>query len=410
MSGKQASVLLMAIITTVCMIIMTFGEFALGQLGQTFTDEYGIPISTIGMLSAVMFASSGLAALPIGWLVDKFPARRLIPFVLVFAAVSFSLFTAAQSAWVLFVVCGLIGVGMAASIPLTNRAIVQYMPRDEFPRVVGWRSIGPQAGAVLSGIAFGGLSGLVEWRLIVFFIAALMVAFAIWVSLILKRRTDYSAPTLVKTAGGTAATAHGVPEKSRPIVWWLLPYGLFSGGVIASLGAYIPLFAIDEIGMTGSAAALALSVVAGASVVARFLWIRLLKDRDPVKILMLAGLCGAVTPLLLVVSPGLGQTMFWIAAVLVGATSLGAIPLTQIVLIQCANPQKIGTVTAWNNIATSIGLTVQPWLISIFINHVGFAQSWIVMAIGGFASFLVMVAFMMVQRWRGQNFGMSRFS
>lgn len=396
----QPSVLLIIAITTIVAIITTFGEFTLGQLAPVFQTEFGVSTSTVGVLASILFAASGIGALPVGFIVDRFSPRVVTVYVVALAAIALSMFMFVTTELGLIFTCASIGAVMAASTPLTNRLIMTYVARNKYARVTGWKSVGPQAGAVLAGLAFGGFSGLVSWRTIVLTVALLMLGFAAWSFWRLRQHSELQSPN---TQGSPRTLARASPtRKTRAIVWWLLPYAFFSGGVIASIGAFIPLFATQEVGLSIALGAFSVSLIAAVSVVSRFIWLHYLTSQNTVRMLIAAGLLTAVTSVLLVISAGAQEWVFWAAGVLVGATALGSTPVAQVVLLQNTSPARIGMISAWNGIAMSAGLTFQPWFISVMIPIVGFPKSWLVLTGCGLAAGSVMLIFALVRRLRGR--------
>lgn len=400
----RASTLTLVVLTLSIAVISTFGEFAPGQLGHRFHEELGMPISLVGVLTSIVFAASGVGSIPAGWIADRVSPRILSPIQLVIAAVAFGSFAFVHTQAGLIATSIAIGLGMSFMNPIANRIITLYAPRSAFARIMGWKSVGPQLGGVFAGLMLGGVTGIFDWRPVVLTLAILMALPAIWAGVVLHRSSEYTAPVEVAEGGegdsGSVEDDDPAPEKTRPIVWWLLPYLVFSAGVVGSIGAYLPLYATLEIGLSTAVGGASVSIIAAVSVVMRFVWIRFLNRRNAVPLLVLGGVLTMLSSLVLVIAPLFGPWVFWLGVVLVGACAMGATPIPQIVLLQNANPARIGMVSAWSTLASMVGFTAQPWLLSILLERVGFSAAWLAVTFCGLGAALTITLYALVQRRR----------
>lgn len=375
---KSASLLLVAFLCTVLGIIATAGEFALGILAPTFENEIGTPATMIGLLMSAMFIASALVSLPAGWIADRYSPPTLALLQVAISASAFGSYALAHNTAAVFVTSTLVGAAMAISGPLTNRIIVMYLPSSKQAHAVGWKSLGPQSAALILGITFAITGKLVYWRVTVVVIAFVMFAFALWAYPVLKRR---SLVFDTRVEGINTTPAHiGGSARANPIAWWLIPYSFFSIGVVSSVGAYLIYFATTEVSLSFSTASIASSAVAGISLGARAIWLRLLGPSNAVRLLITASVLTAMAASLLALSPTLGPFSFWFAALALGVCGLGATPLPQVVLLRNTDPRHIGTMSSWIGVGTFTGLTSQPFLMSLAIDTVGIKNSWYIVA------------------------------
>ncbi|NJC63140.1 MFS transporter [Planosporangium flavigriseum] len=381
--------MIVTVIATGIMIIACFAEYALGTLGPVLGKEMGISTSFVGILTSVMFASAGVASLPTGWVVDRFSASVLVLIQILLSTVAFAALAFLETSRAFLVVVVITGLIMAMSNPLTNRLVRVHLPAALHVRSVGWKSMGPQMAALLAGIVYGLSAHGISWRALTLVIAVGMAAFGV-LSFVLIRR-----PVMPETDCPSAAAADepDLPQETRPIVWWLVPFGFFSGGAIASIGAYIPLYAYQDLRMSFVQASAAGAVIALASIVGRVLWLRFLTyDNGPV-LLIKASVSSAVAVALLAVSVGLHPVVFWTAVVLTGATALVMAPLTQIIVVRNASARHIGVASAWVGIGLYAGFAFQPWLVASLIDTVGLAYSWYAVSASGMIAALIMAAY-----------------
>ncbi|MDR5699459.1 MFS transporter [Agromyces aerolatus] len=399
-------------------VVGTIGEFVLGQLGWAFNAELGVPVAAIGSLASAMFIAAGIASPASGWLVDHVAPKVLLPVQAALAIAAFASFALARNEMDLLLVCIAVGVCMTIGLPLTNRMIALYLPARQHAVAVGWKSLGVQLSAVLVGLSFGGLAEVIEWRTIIWLWVGVSVAMTVCGGWYLARtpRLDRAAGAAgaadatagaggVDGAGGAVEPASPsapapVPaprDRHHPVVWWLLPISFFFIGAFSSLGAYLPSFAIDQLGLGVGVAGLGMVVAATTSVVSRFVWLRLMRNVHGMTLLAAAGVLTAIGGAMLMVSPAIGEWFFWTAVVVLGAVALGSFPVGAVLLIQYANVAKIGAISAWSGLAGFAGLAVQPLFQSLLIEEGGLTAGWLVVVAGGLLTTLTVGVYFVVQ-------------
>lgn len=439
---KRATALFIVIISGGIMIWATFGQYALGVLGWAFEEELEVSASMIGILTAIMFGASGVASFFVGMIADRFDIAWLTLLQIVLAAIVFGIFAFVESQAMLIVACILIGAIMALCNPLSNRVVSMYLPQTSHAVVISWKSIGPQLGALFAGVAFGGIAEIFYWRHIVIFLVLIMAAFGVYCFFALRRRalfdpipapvspeareeleadleTDLDSGIAVNDAVGAHAAGNAsapavtnstattntqmdeavvaaVEDRTLPIAWWLIPFAFFSGGAIASIGAYIPLYASQTMGMTLTAAGIAAAVIAGVSILARFLWVALLRVFDYVTVFILAGITATLSTIVLAIAPQFGDVVFWLAIIATGATALGAAPVLQIVLVQSASRKQVGFISAMVGVGLYAGFAFQPLGLAYIIDNVGFDISWYFMAGSALVATFIIIAYAMI--------------
>lgn len=402
------------------MIWATFGQYALGVLGWAFEEELKVSTSMIGILTAIMFGASGVASFFVGMIADRLDVAWLTVMQIVLAAIVFGIFAFVESQLMLVIACILIGAIMAMCNPLSNRVVAMYLPPTAHAVAISWKSIGPQLGALFAGVAFGGIAEIFYWRHIVIILVLAMAAFGVWAFFALRARAVFDpipAPVSPETREEIAELAEEsdgsdmsavvaeqldeqvvdvVEDRTQPIAWWLIPFAFFSGGAIASIGAYIPLYASQTMNMSLTAAGIAAAVIAGVSILARFLWVALMRVFDFVIIFVLAGITATLSTVLLALAPQFGEVVFWIAIIATGATALGAAPVLQIVLVQSSSRKQVGFISAMVGVGLYAGFAFQPLGLAYIIDNIGFDVSWYFMAASAFISMLLIVVYAMV--------------
>ncbi len=399
LAAHHASTLLIIVVAGGAMIVATFGEYALGVLGPTFDRELGVSTSMIGVLTAIMFGTSGVFSFFIGSMVDRLHPAKLSFWLIVLAGAVFVSFSFVDSEPGLMLACVLVGAVMSICNPLSNKLISAYLPPSAHATAISWKSLGPQLGALFAGFAFGGMAEIFNWRLIIVSLSVVMVLFGFFCWFSLRHAEFYRPLGIAGAEVDNTRRANGIIEedkKTEPIAWWLIAWSFFFGGAISSVGAYIPAYADRAMGMPLALAGAAGALIAAVSVVARFVWVYFLRFTDFVSVLVLAGVSSALATVVLALAPNLGPVAFWVSIVLVGGTALGASPAVQIILMGATNPKQIGFVTAMNGVGNYAGFTFQPLAIGFIMDHYGFALSWYFMAGSALVAALVVVVYALV--------------
>lgn len=397
-------------------IVAHFGEFTVGVLGPAFERDLGAPPSQLGALVALMFVCSALGAIPSGFLADKIDARKLILVQVTLASLAFGSLAVALQAGHLFISVALVGFAISLNVPMTNRLVVDFVPREQQSTAVAWKSMGLQFSGLLTGLTFGLTEPFSPWRTTVIVVMVIMLLFGVvahllyrgaerlesnWEPHVRSGEADagagaggvihpaagdaVAAPTATAAAAASATTAAAAqPPISRrqkiaePIVWWMLPYSLLTIGAFTAVGTYMVFYATTEVGVSVAAAANASGIAAGVSLLARFAWVRWLTERNEVLMLFLTAFVSALAIVFLALTPALGPTGFWIAALTVGATVLAVAPVRQVIQLRNTHPRYIGRVSSLVGVTSAISLAGMPFLIAQFIDALGLQATWFI--------------------------------
>ena len=401
-------------------IAATFGEFAVGVLAPAFERELHAEPSQLGLLMAVMFTANAVIAIPAGVLADRVDPRKTILMQVVICALAFGSIALVTEASQLFISAAAIGAIMSLNPSMTNRIVVDFVPVQHRAMAVAWKSVGLQVSGLLVGLTFGLTESFSHWRTTTVGVVVLLIAMGLLMHLRFRRAEPLrmrpvatvteavdraeaggsaasSVPSLVETNGSapadassatssssrseaaSASTISAKPARERiaePIVWWLIPYCLFTTGAFTCVAAYLVLYGTTEVGVSPAAAASASGIAAGISIAARFIWVKWLTRKNEALMLGIAAFSSAVSISVLAISPYFGEAGFWFATVLIGLTLMGSSPIQHVVLVQNANPRYIGRVSSAVGIAISLSLAGMPFVIAFFIDGLGLRATW----------------------------------
>ncbi len=374
-------------------VVTHFGEFAVGVLGSAFTEDLGAEPSQLGFLIALMFACSALGAIPSGFLADRIDPRRLILIQVTFASLAFGSFALALQAGQLFLSVALVGFAISLNGPMTNRLVIDFVPLRSQRTAVAWKSMGLQTSGLLTGLTFGLTEPFSPWRTTIMVTVVLMLLLGLAAHLRFRtarplehdwhgRSSGAETPASTGAdAESTVSAVSGPPAResiAEPLIWWMVPYALFTVGAFTAIGTYMVLYATDEVGITAATAANASGIAAGISILARFVWVRWLTERNEVFMLILTALTGAIAVALLAVSPWFGPWMFWVSVAAMGGTVLGTSPVRQVIMLRNTNPRYIGRVSSIIQVASAASLAGMPFLIAQFVNTLGMQPTWFI--------------------------------
>ncbi len=384
--GISSPTLLIALAVTLTMLVATFPEYALGTVVPFVERDGPLNARTVGIYTSVMFLPAGTISVITGNLVDRYPVIPLNVFL--FLAVGCVMIgLPALSTGTHFILFSIVAGGfLALSNPLTNRIIRANVPFQNRPWVVGWKSIGPQLGALVAGLVYA-FSGS-AWREASYGSALIFFAMAAVFGAFLGRLLtgDATAPAAAATGDATI----GLPESS--VVYWLVLFSFFSSGAIDTVGAYVPVYAHEILGFSPDAAAMAAVVAAVATIVGRAIWVGACRRFLAIRLLIVASLLASVSSIGLMVAPFVHELVFWFSLTAMGLTALGMAPLVQVIVIEAVDLSRIGRASALIGVGMYGGFAAQPVFMLEIMKIVGFANSWGVLA----ASNLVGVAVLLL--------------
>ncbi len=185
-----------------------FYLLALPPLFPILKDEFGVGYAALGMLMTVINVGTGLAQRPVGFLVDRFGAARILIAGQTTLALAFVLagFTSSYQALLLLML--LAGLGNAVLHPADYAIMSVAVEPRRLGRAFSLHTFAGHLGWAVAPVTMIALAGLLGWRtaLVAVGAAGLVVSFA----LVLGRRF------LDDGAGNRGARAADGPAPARP--------------------------------------------------------------------------------------------------------------------------------------------------------------------------------------------------
>lgn len=329
----------------------TFAVF-LKPVADHFAWSREAASSAFGMLTLLAAGSAPF----LGYLLDRFGARRVIvPALALSGCAVASLWAMTSALWHLRLVFAVLGVATMGASPIASSRAV-----------FGWFDAlrGRALGLMLTGAAISGIvtppvaQALIRafgWRAawLAFGLSTLLFALPAIV-LFVRDRT----PSPGKSTAGVFAVPVGVALRTR--VFWTLIAVVFAG-TIATSGAFVHMVALlADRGVPGSAAALAVSALGAASLLARILTGWLLDRFDARRVSMALLMVAAGGVFLLARAHSLGAGV--LAAACIGFGAGGEVDVTPYLLSRHFGLRSLSTLygfnwTAWG-VAGALGAVI----------------------------------------------------
>jgi predicted MFS family arabinose efflux permease len=295
------------------MAASTILQFLFGVLAPFLIDEFGISRSQLGLLTTAAFVVGGLVSPSAGGLVDRIGGRRVFIASMVLMAAAISGMAAAPSfVWVMLG-AALAGFTLASCNPTTNKLISAHIAVGERGVIMGVKQAGVQFGAFAVGFTIPTAADWWGWRSAMAMTTVLPLACAVAVLLLVPHDRREQLDDRPRAE---------VPRLT-PLVGWMAGYAFLMGGGVAIVGAYLPLYAREEVGLSVGTAGMLAGVIGLIGIVSRIAWgwgTERLGDYPLA--LGILGIGAVVATLAALLAPDVGQWMIWGAAVLFGLTAI----------------------------------------------------------------------------------------
>ena len=239
---------------TASIVFLTGGTFFYGfsALFNPIEDEFGWSRASVSFAYSLRSEVGGLAALAVGFLVDRFGSRRLMVIGVVLVAIGFMLLSRIHSLPAFYGAVIVIAIGMSATGGPVGMVAIAHWFRRKRGRALALMT----AGAGTSGVMVLVLEGLIQsfgWRDAVFLMGVVQLAVCVPLALTIRNkpadlglmpdgdpvvRADGSAAVAVAAEGLTAVQAIKLPS------FWLMAMAvmLTNLGMIAVIVHQIPYF------------------------------------------------------------------------------------------------------------------------------------------------------------------------
>lgn len=361
---------------------------AIGVLGPLLIEDLGVSRASLGIVASLVPLTGAATAPFSGALVDRFGGRRLSMLLFSSSGAGLALFAISPHVLLLGLSAIIAGVAMGTGNPTTNALIATHIARGRQGVIVGVKQTGVQLAAVLVSACVPVLAVWFDWRTAATAVIGLVVILAVCVRLWIP------ADAHSRMAGGPQ-TPTATSSRWEP-TWWLAGYAFLLGAGSAAIVTYIPLFAVETVGFSVPQAGLVATLVAAAAAAARIGWARLAERlKRTTEILIVIAVLSAVGHMLMLFV-GTSAFILWVAALLLGASSIAWNGVAMLHVVGNAPAGTAGRVTGRIQFAFTFGMFFSPIVFGVTLDSLGgYTIPWVLMALICLAGAVLV--------WRGRS-------
>ena len=334
-------------------------------------DEFALDYTRSGLLLSAFSLATGLGQLPGGWLADRI-GRRLLVSVGIVGVALVGILVGLSSTYMMMifflVLMGLASGGYHPSAPPMLSASVGPTDRG---KALGFHMIGGSASFFLVPLIAAAISAAWGWRASFIVLAIPAIVFGLVLYLLLGWR-----PVVVKAAAkpdGSNIEMTPAPSNMRRLIAFIV-LTTFTAALGFSTISFLPLFMVDNFGISREAAAASLSLIFSAGFWAGPLG-GYVSDRwgQVPLVLAMCFLGGPVIYLLNVLPYGLG---FGALLITMGMTAYVRMPASEAYLVDNTSERRRSTVLGVYYFGTMEGSGVTTPIVGYLIDHFGFYTSF----------------------------------
>jgi MFS family permease len=217
-----------------------FFQLVLPPLFPFLVDVFGVTYQTLGLLTAVFYAVSGVAQTAAGFLVDRIGARRVLLGGLALISGSTALMGLAPSIWLLFPLAMLAGLGNSVFHPADFAILNARVGSSRLGRAYSFHGIAGNIGWALAPVASVGLAALVGWRFALVALGCIGLAVTLFLAARGELREPEAAQARPDEAGATPLADTLRLFMQTPIVMCFCYFLLLSASMVGLQAFEIP--------------------------------------------------------------------------------------------------------------------------------------------------------------------------
>lgn len=163
-------------------------------IGDRIRTELSLDAGVLGLVGAAYFLAFGLAQLPVGVALDRFGPRRVQTSLLMIAALGAVIFGLGEDANTLIIGRAMIGLGCAAGLMGSFKAITLWFPQARWPLVNGCLLGMGGLGALVATAPVEALLGIITWHELFFWVAGATVLSALLIFFVVPEKPGSTDP------------------------------------------------------------------------------------------------------------------------------------------------------------------------------------------------------------------------
>jgi len=377
--GSAALVALLAVATASA----TFFQGGLAVLAADVIESLDMSRARLGFAFAVFSLTGGVLSPMLGRFADRAVVRVLMALFLLAATGLLVAAAATSFAWIVFAAF-LGGLALGAGNPVTNKLVLQGISTARRGLALGIKQAGPPLALFMAGIVLPPLAGVVGWRW------ALAIAASVPLAGLVATRFIVESPEAIEPG---PSESERPPGSDQSAAGWLTAIGFAVAAGAGAIIGFLPLYSIEELGLSAAAAGWLAAIVGFTGIIARVAWgaaaPRFSHPIVPLTILAVASLAAS----LLILASNEVVGLIWLAAAATGSSMLGWHSVAWLALLSSVAASGVGRSTGLVQVGSSIGFATGPPLVGTIIDTTGsYTIAWtVVSAIFALALLLTLV-------------------
>lgn len=347
-------------------------QYTLGVVAPLLIDELAVGEAQLGVLASMLYVSAAVVARFAGRRIDRVSGRLTLALLFSTASAALMLMAGSQTWKGLLAAVLMAGVAIGANNLATNRLIAVHVPGGRRGIVIGVKQIGVKLAHIAAGAAVPVLVLAFGWRQGLLLLAAVIgVAAAL------------SLPAVPRHQSATSSEA---PADTRPAsdlddrVRWLRYYAVFMGVGMSAITTYLPLHAVQNVGLSLVEGGLVVTLLGATAVVARLIWATVAEHgQQPATVLALMGMGGGLSLAAIAIAPSAGPWLLWLGAATAGATAGSWNVVAHLTVVSEIEPGRAAAATGLVQATFLLGLACGAPLFGILVEATGsFQPAWLV--------------------------------
>jgi ACS family hexuronate transporter-like MFS transporter len=341
--------------------------------------ELNLSQTQVGFITAAFMASGVFTAFPGGWLTDFWGVRRLVIICLAGAVLPSLGFSLMNSLWTGVVLALLVGTATGPIFPATSRAVMEWLPQKRRGLGMGIKQVGPPLSSGVAALLFPAIAMATSWRISILAVGG-FVAFVAILTVAFYRDKPSSG---IKAPRVNAKELLGM-ARDRALMVPALWATIFVGIQFAVISYFI-LFLVNQVGLSKVGAGSYLTIIMAVSIVGRVAWGAISDTILGGRRLMVLGILGASTVLVLValafIDEGVSTVFLVAVAVGVGLTVVAWMGIYTVLIGELAGVRRSGSAIGGAQVFMRAGMTTFPPAFGYMADASGsYALGWLVMA------------------------------
>jgi MFS family permease len=337
--------------------------FAPAVLAPAASVDIGVPATMVGIVTALIYLASAMAAPAAGARVPRVGAVRMTQFGLLLAGAGLALSVIAHP--LMIVVAALvIGLGYGPSTPSGSALLAEHTPPRFRNIIMSVRQTGVPLGGALAGFAIPWLITTGGWRMAVLVCAGACALIALALQPLRAKLDQPSARASAAHAGLLDALRLLISHAELRRISFT---AFLFGGVQLSFASYLVVFLVERAELSMVRAGAVLSVAMMSGMVGRLLWGAAADYfRSARGVLVALGVVTALCAAIMTqVSPQWPYAAIMVLAGIFGATTLGWNGVYIGELARVAPPGKVAMATGASLSCAYFGAVVAPPLFAL---------------------------------------------